>query len=63
MWENKTNSTETPSIKLLEERLLKVERILSQLAEVQMPIKLTTSCRGKLTTDFSGEDFKIHDLF
>ena len=33
MWENKTNSTETPSIKLLEERLVKVERILSQLSE------------------------------
>ncbi|MEN9949267.1 MAG: Helix-turn-helix domain [Bacteroidota bacterium] len=33
MWENKTKSTETPSIKLLEERLGKVERILNQLAE------------------------------
>jgi hypothetical protein len=30
---------------------------------LQMPIKLTTSCRGKLTTDFTGEDFKVHDLF
>ena len=38
MCENKTNITETPSIKMLEERLVKVERILSQLAnEVKEP--------------------------
>jgi excisionase family DNA binding protein len=40
MWENKTNITDSSSIKTLEERLTKVERILSQLAdEVKEPKK------------------------
>jgi excisionase family DNA binding protein len=53
MWENKTNSTETPGIKLQEERLAKVERILSQLAEeVKEPKKemkyLDVATAGKM---------------
>ena len=40
MWENKTNIKESSRIKTLEERLAKVERILSQLSvEVKEPKK------------------------
>jgi hypothetical protein len=27
---------------------------------LHMPVKLTTSFRSKLTTDFAGEDFQFH---
>jgi len=30
---------------------------------MDMPVKLTTSCRGKLTTYFAGEDFKFIRCF
>ncbi len=30
---------------------------------VRTPVKLTTSYRSKLTTDFAGEDFQFHTCF
>ncbi len=47
-------------------RLLDMAEEIATLKKVivlDMPVKLTTSCRGKLTTYFAGEDFKFIRCF